>query len=385
MIRPARRGTPLRVVYHLESDAFGGVERHLITLLKHLDRRRFEPVVLGQAPDALRRDLTDLEVEMVSLPEITSKWDWRAWKASLGAVRRLRPDVYHGMQSHSFSGQYALASAVIARVPLVIVTNHMPTPSSNRRQAWLGTLLRRGVDLQIVPGEWTRSELGRMGQLARHTVVVHQLIEKPDFVSRARAREILGVDPDATVVGGLMRLEAYKRPDLVVELAQTVPGVTVVLFGDGPERNALVKLADGTDVVLTGFMADANRYVRALDVFVHPCPADNQPLAVLEAMVGGVPVVVADEGGSATMVDHERTGLLAEATSEGMSEAVNRLLVDESLAAHLAAAGAAKVQSECDPRSVARRVEALYEQGSRSDDTPGTSQARESFMEQDRG
>jgi glycosyltransferase involved in cell wall biosynthesis len=369
-------------VYHLESDAFGGVERHLITLLRHLDRRRFEPVVLGQAPELLVQDLTNLEVEMVSAPEITSKWDWRAWNAVLGAVHRLRPDVYHGMQSHSFSGQYALASAVIAKVPRVIVTNHLPTPSSNRRQAWLGSAVRRGVDLQILPGEWTRSELARMGQLARHTVVLPQLIETPDFFSRGRAREILGVDPNATVVGGLMRLEAYKRPDLVVSLAHTVPDVTVVLFGDGPERNALATSARGMNVVLTGFMPDANRLVRALDVFVHPCPVDNQPLAVLEAMVGGVPVVVADEGGSATMVAHERTGLLAEASRDGMGNAVRRLLTDKSLAARVAAAGAAKVRNECDPASVTRRVEAFYEQNARLHVAPDPDERWESFTAQ---
>ena len=85
------------------------------------------------------------------------------------------------------------------------------------------------------------------------------------------------------------------------------------------------------------------------------------------------------------MVDHERTGLLAKATSEGMTEAVQRLLVDQSLAADIAAAGAAKVENECDPGSVTRRVEALYEQGSRSNGTPGTSEAPNSLMEQDRG
>ena len=109
MIRPAGQiGAPIRVAYHVEGDAFGGVERYLVTLLEHLDRRRFEPVVLGRAPDVLRRALVDLDVEMIPQPQVTSKWDVRAWSAVLGSVRRVRPEVYHGMMSHSFSGGYAL-------------------------------------------------------------------------------------------------------------------------------------------------------------------------------------------------------------------------------------------------------------------------------------
>lgn len=352
-----------RVLYHIESDDFGGVERHLVTLLKHLDRRRFEPVVLGRAPEVVRRALSELDVEMVSVPPVRSKWDARAWRQVLTSVRRVRPQVFHGMLSHSFSGQSALASALIARTPRVVVTVHCPTPASNQRQAWLAAAFRRGVDVQIVPGEWARAELARLGQLARQTVTVPNGIDAPEFLSRAKAREVLGLAPDAIVVGDLMRLDADKRPDLVAGLAHTLPGVTAVLFGDGPERDHLAASTDGGNVLLTGFRSDAVTLVRSLDVFVHPCPVDNQPLAVLEAMAGGVPVVVADQGGAATMVEHERTGLLAPVNAEGMTHAVRRLLTDRELAARLATAAAAHVERDASASTMTRRTEALYEPG----------------------
>jgi glycosyltransferase involved in cell wall biosynthesis len=351
----------IRVAYHLDSDAFGGVERYLITLLEHLDRRRFEPILLGRVPDVVSQALGRLDVEMVGTPEVTSKWNVRSWQKSIGVVRQIQPVVFHGMQSHSFSGQYALASALLARTPRVLVTAHLPTPAQNRRQAWLAAVLRRGVDVQIVPGEWAQRELTRLGQRARRTVIVPNAIDTPDFVPREKAREMLGVASDAIVVGGLMRLEAYKRPDLVVELAKTIPGVTVVLFGDGPEHARLVAQSDGENVVLPGFRADASTLIRAFDVFVHPCPYENQPLAILEAMAAGLPVVVANEGGSAWMVEHDRTGLLASATLDGMSNAVRRLLEDRALADQISRAATLHVTREADPTTMARRVEALYE------------------------
>jgi glycosyltransferase involved in cell wall biosynthesis len=144
-------------------------------------------------------------------------------------------------------------------------------------------------------------------------------------------------------------------------LSHAMPDITVVLFGEGPERVPLGKRADGRNVVFAGFRADAARLLRALDVFVHPCPEDNQPLAVLEAMAGGVPVVGADRGGVATMITHEVTGLLAPATPEGMGRAVRRFLADRDLAARLGAAAAVEVRREAEPCTMARRVESLYQ------------------------
>jgi glycosyltransferase involved in cell wall biosynthesis len=269
--------------------------------------------------------------------------------------------VFHGMQSHSFSGHYALASAILARVPRIVVTCHLPTTASNRRQSHLASGLRRGVDVQIVPGSWARDQLERNGQLARRTVIVPNGIDRPHLVPRAEARSMLGISPGASVVGGLMRLDSYKRPDLVVDLARTLPGVTAVVFGDGPDREYLAARAQGSDVVLTGFRSDAAALISALDVVVHPCPEDNQPLAILEAMAAGVPVVVANQGGAADMVEHERTGLLAPVTTEGMANAVGRLLADKSLAGRLAAAAAAHVERDANPEMMARRIEVLYE------------------------
>ena len=357
----SRADSRVRVAYGIEGDVFGGVERHLVTLLHHLDRLRYEPVVVGRAPMELQAELKGLEVDFVPLPEVPSKWDVRAWGSVLGTVRRLHPQVFHVMQSHSFSGRYTLAAALLARVPRVVMTCHLPTPASNLRQDRFAGILRRGVDVQIAPGPWAQAELARTGQLCRYCVIIPNGIDKPTLVPRTEARSVLGLAPDAVVVGCLMRLEPEKRADLVVGLARSLPGVTAVVFGDGPERDHLAALAQGSDVRLLGFRSDATALISALDVFVHPCPVDNQPLAVLEAMAGGVPVVVADQGGTVDMVEQERTGLLAPATAEGMADAVRRLLTDKELARKLAAAAADHVAREANAETMTRRIEALYE------------------------
>jgi glycosyltransferase involved in cell wall biosynthesis len=171
---------------------------------------------------------------------------------------------------------------------------------------------------------------------------------------------MLGIARTDTVIGGSMRLVDWKRPELVIEAARPVPGVVVVLFGEGPEEERLRSLAQGVDLRLVGFRIDSVSLLPALDIFVHPCPTDNQPLAVLEAMGAGVPVVVADTGGGALMVDDGRTGLVAPATAEGMSHAVECLLNDPVLREKLAASGRAEVLARFTAEVMTKRVEELY-------------------------
>ncbi len=172
---------------------------------------------------------------------------------------------------------------------------------------------------------------------------------------------MLGIASTATVIGGSMRLVDWKRPELIIDAAREVPNAVVVILGEGPEEERLRSLAKGVDLRLPGFRLDAVSLLPAFDVFIHPCPTDNQPLAILEAMGAGVPVIVADEGGAALMIDDERTGLVAPATADGMSEAVCRLIDEPALAERIATAGRAEVLSRCTTQAMAKRLEELYD------------------------
>jgi len=163
------------------------------------------------------------------------------------------------------------------------------------------------------------------------------------------------------VIGGSMRLVDWKRPELIIDAARDLPDAVVVILGEGPEEERLRSLAQGVDLRLPGFRPDAVSLLTAFDVFIHPCPTDNQPLAVFEALAAAVPVVVADRGGASLMVDDERTGLRAPATAAGMSGAVHRLLHDTGLAARLAAAGRDEVLTHFTTEAMTLQVEDLYE------------------------
>jgi glycosyltransferase involved in cell wall biosynthesis len=353
---------PIRVVYYVEGYSFGGVERHLLHLLDDLERQRFEPMVIGVMADELEQELGARRVPVVRLDRIRGNFDIPGFIRAFRALRKARPVIFHAMLSHSHAAQYAIMAAIALRTPVVMTTAHLPTQSESQMRRRLGQFILRGVDMQVLPSEWTKAELVRMDGLHGSYEIVANGIALPALLSREEAREQLGIDAGARVIGGSMRLVDWKRPELIIDAARELPGTVAVILGEGPEEARLRSLAKGVDLRLPGFRLDAVSLLPAFDVFMHPCPIDNQPLAIFEAMAAGVPVIVADQGGAALMIDDGRTGLRAPATEAGMSGAVSRLLDDQALAGRLAAAGRDEVLSRFTTQAMTRQLEDLYEQ-----------------------
>lgn len=145
------------------------------------------------------------------------------------------------------------------------------------------------------------------------------------------------------LVGYVGRLAPEKRVDLLAAVT-AVPGVRVVIVGDGPSeanlRSALpsaVFLGRRTDDELA-------RIYASLDVFVHTGPLETFCQTVQEAMASGVPVVAPAAGGPLDLVDHGRTGLLvAPGDPDALREAVRTLTGAPQLRAAYATAGRAAV------------------------------------------
>ena len=351
---------PVRVVYYVEGYSFGGVERHLLHLLDDLERQRFEPMVIGVMADELEQELGTRRVPVVRLDRIRGNLDIPGFFRAFGALRKARPVIFHAMLSHSHAAQYAIMAAIALRTPVVMTTAHLPTQSESQMRRRLGQFILRGVDMQVLPSEWTKAELVRLDGLHGSYEIVANGIALPALLTREEARKQLGIGAGARVIGGSMRLVDWKRPELIVEAARARAGTVAVILGEGPEEDRLRSLAEGMDLRLPGFRLDAVSLLPAFDVFVHPCPTDNQPLAIFEAMAAGVPVIVADQGGAALMVDDGRTGLRAPATEAGMSGAVSCLLDDQALAGRLAAAGRDEVLSRFTTEAMTRHLEDLY-------------------------
>ena len=156
------------------------------------------------------------------------------------------------------------------------------------------------------------------------------------------------------------RLVPEKRLDVLVAAATTVPGVRLLVIGEGPEGERLADRAAAAGVPLerAGTVPNAElpgRLARA-ELFALPSAYEGQPKALLEAMACGLPVVGSDVAGIREIVRHGETGWLAPPGDvDGLAAALRVLSNDAALRERLGRAGRAAVQRRCALEAVVER------------------------------
>ena len=118
------------------------------------------------------------------------------------------------------------------------------------------------------------------------------------------------------VVGTVAGLREVKDLPALVRAFGGLPGkARLVIVGEGPERQAIQDAADamflGDQLLLPGFLPDPHRYIGLFDVFALSSKSEQQPIAVMEAMAAGLPVVAPPVGDVAEMVAPENHHYLA--------------------------------------------------------------------------
>jgi len=146
---------------------------------------------------------------------------------------------------------------------------------------------------------------------------------------REEVRRQFGFGPDDFVLGYLGRFSGEKRVHLLIEAAARLPSdVKVLLVGWGPLMGSLMELANrlipGRFAFVTagGYLGD---YYGAMDAFGLLGSEEGFSLAMLEAMMCGVPLIVTPVGAVPELIEDRINGLIVTPEAAAVSEAANRL------------------------------------------------------------
>jgi glycosyltransferase involved in cell wall biosynthesis len=134
-----------------------------------------------------------------------------------------------------------------------------------------------------------------------------------DHARRREARRTLGLDPDAPVMALSGTLAAEKNVDLAIEAVSLVEGCHLVIVGDGPEREHLVRLAAARTaerVRFAGFVADPSSVLAAADAVILTSRSEGMPGVLIEAGISGLPAVATAVGAVPEVVVPGTTGEL---------------------------------------------------------------------------
>jgi glycosyltransferase involved in cell wall biosynthesis len=283
-----------------------------------------------------------------------------SWSALAPVVRLARGGLLH---AHDYKSLVlAVAASAIARAP-VVATFHGDTGHSGLVRAY-ETLARRTA--RWTSGVAATSEVlaARLRQEAPATPV-HVIPNGipvgplPTAAERHAARAGLGIPEEAHVVAFVGRLSPEKAPEVLVRAARDTDA-TLLFAGDGPLRPALEAEA-GERARFLGFVDDVDEVLAAADVLALPSRTEGLPMAALEAMAAGVPVV-ASAVGSLPEVLGGGAGLLVPPGDAGALRAALLRLRDARLRAELARAARARVEARYGAAAMARSYrERLYQ------------------------
>lgn len=296
-----------------------GVTNSVLRVVEHLGRRGHDAMVVAPGPGPEQyRHAAVRRVRAVDLPVISSLPIGVPSPKVHAALSEFSPDVVH-LASPFVLGAAGLRSARRLGVPTVAVyqTDVAGFAAAyglkhGARAAWRWIRkLHAGADRTLAPSH------ASVRALTEHGVPrVHRWARGVDTElfapHRADLRLKSSLAPhDELLVGYVGRLAPEKHVHRLATLSG-LPGVRVVVVGEGPEEERLRRLLP--DAAFLGFRTGeelATAYA-SLDVFVHPGPYETFCQAAQEALASGLPVLAPDAGGPRDLVTHDHTGYLLE-------------------------------------------------------------------------
>ncbi|MEU7856535.1 glycosyltransferase family 4 protein [Nonomuraea sp. NPDC049141] len=352
----------------------GGKERHTEFLTREQLKRGHEITLAFRRGHVVPDGATVLRTRPTLLSRaLGAKSDVLAFAAEVGAALRRseRPDLVH---LHGDHVEAAVLGPVCRRLGIPLVMTLHATLSERHRA--FARMALRGVDACFALGTAAARDLVERGVDPRHIETASSGL---DLDSINRTPHPAARQPGLVVSVG--SLDPMKNHALLIsafhELRRTRPDIQLVIAGDGPERDALLRLAagagerakagEGNGVVLAGRLAqdDIYRLVRRAEVFVLASrrldgKGEGVPTAALEALALGTPVIVSSDAALIPVVrDPQAYRMFTSGSRDELVSVLDSVLGDEEARSRMSACGE-RAARELGWPAVADKVERMY-------------------------
>ena len=337
----------------------GGAERQLYLWLAHMNRDRFDPLVITLHPnhdDFWENPIEDLGIPLFRVTQKPGKLERLV--EMIRILRSFKPDIIHGW--HFFSSAYAGLAARILGVPCIAGIRSQYDPE------------KKGLDTFLVKTNCDayRKALGKNHQTV--FTVPNAVLDTPTDRGdlRKELSKTYNLPADAIWIYSVGRMDPLKRFDILLEMAYRLEDSPVnyyfIIVGDGPEQAQLITLAKATNIVqkvsFLGEIPNANYWMSAMDIFCFPSMSEGLPNAVMEAAAAGLPIVAWNLPFCQELLPDDSQALLLEPENlDAMAEALTQLLNSPQLRAHYGSSARAHILDNFGLHQYVHNMTHVYE------------------------
>jgi glycosyltransferase involved in cell wall biosynthesis len=351
----------IRIAHFVGSLHVGGAERQVVSLLNSLNPEKFDKhlILLNHKNQGFENQLSS-DIKLFSLGYRRRNFILTYLKLisylKFNKIIILHSHMYHANVPAAIAGRFA-------RIPVILTTEH----GKNMWKKWHHHLIERILINQIVLKRIAVSEDIRSLRIKFDHVAPHKIICIPNGTHIPNYKADLSESPK--IMGSLGRLVPAKSYQTLIKalkhLRDSCYDMQLLIAGEGPERPYLERYIKELDlsqhVKLLG-VRNAEKFLKEIDIFSMSSVREGIPVALLEAMAHGLPVVVTNVGGVSEVIEDGMDGLLCPPSQpKALAENITKIIDDHALRTKLGTNAIQKIHDKYSINKIVSQYEFLYQ------------------------
>lgn len=361
----------MKTVLHLiETSGPGGAEKMLISLLAHLDTKRYRSIVGLHKGGWLKSQLEKRGFRTFIIPQ-RHLFDF-GWIVRV--IRLLKDEGVDLIHAHEFAmNVYGTLVSTLTGVPIITTVHGKNYYWKKWRRKWAYRFVASRSQMVAVSEDTRQFLIEKVGIVPAKVKTIYNGIDvdlyKLNQTERCKIRQELEIGDHQMIVGAVGNLYPVKGHTFLIKACALVikdfPSVMFLIAGRGElleelQREA-IELKVERNVIFLGFREDISSFLHAIDIFALPSLSEGLSLALLEAMAAEKPVVATKVGGNPEVVQEGETGFLVPPEDPRfLARCLLILLQNRSLTNTLGAAGRKRVESFFSLQNMVACYQALY-------------------------
>jgi glycosyltransferase involved in cell wall biosynthesis len=364
----------IKVLQAIRQGQVGGGETHILSIVKHIDKTRFEPVVLSFTDGQMIDELENIGINNFVISS-SKAFDFFKWQKVKALLQEEKIDLVHIHGTRATSNIYWAAKNL--GLPIIYTIHGWSFHDDQSLfvkkgrilfEKWITQKTNCNISVSLSNQKTGQDHIPNF-----ESVVIHNGIDlekfDPDSKERKNLRHQLKIAEDAIVVSFVGRITLQKDPLTLIkafkEVVSIQPKAILLIVGNGDMKEEAIELAKALEIeksiVFENFRTDIADVLFSSEIYCLPSLWEGFPIGLLEAMAMRKAVIATKVDGSSEIIQHNKNGTLIEPQNTQMlADALLDLINDKNLRTQLGAEARQTIVKDFDVYKMTRKIENVY-------------------------